>query len=155
MINLSKRVFTLFALFIFTTIHIGCLSPIAIRAAGGAAGGAAPSSFNDLGKGEGESYFIARYDDVTKAASKAAGVLSLEPKEKEIKAGQTTLRYSSGKTNQIKLIIERRTVTMTSITFDVGWFGSMALSRLMAQQIIYELEQAGAFLVHWNPERAD
>jgi hypothetical protein len=44
---------------------------------------------------------------------------------------------------------------MTSILFDVGWTGSMAFGRLMARQINSELEEAGAFLVDWRPDRVD
>jgi hypothetical protein len=43
----------------------------------------------------------------------------------------------------------------TSILFDVGWTGSLALGRLMARQINFELEESGAFLVDWTPDRVD
>jgi hypothetical protein len=51
--------------------------------------------------------------------------------------------------------IEPRTETMTSVLFDVGWTGSIAFGRLMARQINFELEEAGAFLVDWTPDRVD
>ena len=101
-----------------------------MQAAGGAAGGAAPSSSNYLGRGKGESYFIARYDDVIKAALRAGEVLSLEMKEKKVEAQQASIQYDDGKANKIKLLIERRTDTMTSILFDVGWSGSIAFGRM-------------------------
>jgi len=140
------------ALVVFLMMNGGCMSPIVMQAAGGAAGGAAPSSSNYLGRGKGESYFIARYDDVIKAALRAGEVLSLEMKEKKVEAQQASLRYDDGKANKIELLIERRTDTMTSILFDVGWFGSVAYGRLMARQIISELDEAGAFLEDWMPE---
>ena len=83
---------------------------------------------------------------------RAGEVLALEMKEKKVEFQQTSLQYDDGKANKIKLLIERRTDTMTSITFDVGWSGSIAFGRLMARQIISELDQAGAFLEDWTPE---
>jgi hypothetical protein len=141
-----------FALGILMMVNGGCLSPFVMQAAGGAAGGAGPSSSNYLGRGRGESYFIARYDDVIKAALRAGELLALEIKEKKVEAQKTSLQYEDGKANKIKLLIERRTDTMTSILFDVGWFGSVAFGRLMARQIISELDQAGAFLEDWTAE---
>ena len=137
------------ALVVFIMINGGCMSPFAIQAAGGAAGGAAPASSDYLGRGKAESYFIAQYDDVITAVMRAGEELSLEMKEKKIDAQWASFQYDDGKSNKIKLLIERRTETMTSIVFDVGWFGSIAFGRLMARQIIVELDQAGAFLEDW------
>jgi hypothetical protein len=41
----------------------------------------------------------------------------------------------------------------TSIRFDVGWTGSLAVGRLMARRINLELKEAGAFLVDRTPGR--
>ena len=123
MVTSFKRCIVFFVLAVFMLINGGCVSPYVMEAAGGAAGGAAPSSSDYLGRGKGESYFIARYDD--------------------------------GKANKIKLFIERRTDTLTSIVFDVGWFGSIAFGRLTARQIIAELDQAGAFLEDWMGQGFD
>ena len=152
MVTSSKHCNVFFALLVFMVINGGCMSPFVMQAAGGAAGGAAPSSSNYLGRGKGESYFIARYDDVIKAALRAGEVLSLEMKEKKVEAQQASIQYDDGKANKIKLLIERRTDTMTSILFDVGWSGSIAFGRLMARQIISELDEAEAFLEDWTPE---
>lgn len=152
MVASSKHCIVFLALVVFTMINGGCMAPFVMQAAGGAAGGAAPSSSNYLGRGKGESYFIARYDDVIKAALRAGEVLSLEMKEKKVEAQQASIQYDDGKANKIKLLIERRTDTMTSILFDVGWSGSIAFGRLMARQIISELDEAEAFLEDWTPE---
>ena len=152
MVTAIKHFIVFFALGVLMIIQSGCLAPFVMQAAGGAAGGAAPSSSDYLGTGKEETYFIARYDDVVKAAIRAGEVLSLELREKKFEAQQASLQYEDGKTNKIKLVIERRTDTMTSILFDVGWFGSIAFGRLMARQVISELDQAGAFLEDWMPE---
>ena len=151
MVTSFKHFILFFMLGVFIMINGGCVSPFVMQTAGGAAGGAAPSSSENLGRGKGESYFIARYDDVVEAALKAGEALSLEIKEKKVEAQQASIQYVDGKADKINLLIERRTDTMTSILFDVGWFGSMAFSHMMARQITDELDQAGAFLEDWLP----
>lgn len=139
------------ALFIFLICNVGCLSPIAINTIG-AAGSNTPAAFNVLGGGKGESYWIARYDDVTAAALRAGEALSLEIKKKKIEKDRALIRFSDTQDNKIDLTIDRRTDTMTSILFDVGWFGSVAFGRLLANQIIDELKDSNAFLEDWTPE---
>lgn len=109
-------------------------------------------AFNHLGGGKGESYWIARYEDVTAAAMQAAEALSLETKAKTIEKDHAFYRFSDTKDKAIELFIERRTKTMTSIMFDVGWFGSVAFGRLLVNQIIFELIESGAFLEDWTPQ---
>ena len=144
----------LIASFIFLICIVGCLSPIAINTIG-AAGSGTPVASNFLGGGKGESYWIARYDDVTAAALRAGEALSLEVKEKKIEKDRTLIRFSDGQDKKIDLVIDRRTDTMTSILFDVGWFGSVAFGRLLANQIIDELKDSNAFLEDWTPEIND
>ena len=141
----------LIALLGFLICNVGCLSPIAINTIG-AAGSGSPVAFNVLGGGKGESYWIAKYDDVTAAALRAGEALSLEVKEKKIETDRTVIRFSDGQDKKIDLVIDRRTDTMTSILFDVGWFGSVAFGRLLANQIIDELKDSKAFLEDWTPE---
>ena len=131
--------------------NVGCLSPLAINAVG-SAGSAAPVASNNLGGGKGESFWIAQYDDVIEAVLQAGEVLSLELREKKIEQDQASFRFQDAKAERIDLLIERRTDTMTSILFDVGWFGSVAFGRLMFRQIISELDEAGDFLEDWIPE---
>ena len=153
--NLFRRALTLFVPIIFMTILGGCLSPVAFQAVGGAAGGAGPSASEYRGAGKGESYFIAHYEDVIQEVLKTGKTLSLELEEKKVDEDRASLRYFGGKANKINLVIEPRTETMTSILFDVGWSGSIALGRLMARQIHFELKEAGAFLVDWTPDTVD
>ncbi len=141
----------LIAMFIFLISNVGCLSPVAMSTIG-AAGSGTPVAFNHLGGGKGESFWIARYDDVTAAALRAAEALSLEVKGKKVEKDRTFFRFSDAKDKKIDLFIDRRTDTVTSILFDVGWFGSVAFGRLLANQIIFELYDSESFLEDWTPE---
>jgi hypothetical protein len=117
----------------------------------GTAGSNAPVAFNNSGGGKGESFWIAQYDDVIDAVLQAGEVLSLELKEKTIEKDQAFFRFHDDKAERIDLFIERRTDSMTSILFDVGRSGSVAFGRLMARQIIEELNESGSFLEDWTP----
>jgi len=140
----------LLAVFLFLICNTGCLSPLAMNTVG-VAGSGAPVAFNHLGGGKGETYWIARYDAVIEAALRAGEVLSLVVNDKKIEEDRTFLRFTDLKNKKIDLIIERRTETMTSIMFDVGWSGSATFGRLMANQIIFELKHSNAFLEDWAP----
>ncbi len=146
------RLVRLIALFIFLIYNVGCLAPIALNSMG-AASSTAPVAFNNLGGGKGESFWIAQYDDVIAATLRAAEALSLEVKGNKVEKDQAFFRFYDAKTARIDLFIERRSDTMTSIKFDVGWFGSVAFGRLMARQIISELNESESFLEDWTPEK--
>lgn len=144
------RIVRLIVLFIVLTFNVGCLSPIALSTMG-TVGSSAPVVFHDSGRGKGESFWIAKYADVITATSRAGEVLSLELKEKKIENNQTFFRFYDAKKDGIDLFIERRSDTMTSLKFNVGWFGSVAFGRLMVRQIIDELSDSGDFLEDWTP----
>ena len=144
------RIVRLIALCIVLICNVGCLSPLAISTMGTAASDA-PVAFHNSGGGKGESFWIAQYDDVIDAALRAGEALSLEVKEKKIEKDQAFFRFYDGKKERIDLFIERRTATMTSIRFNVGWFGSVAFGRLIARQIIDELNDSASFLEDWTP----
>ena len=144
------RTVRLFALFIILIGNDGCLSPIALSTIG-TAGSNAPVAFNNTGGGQSESFWIAKYDDVVAAVLRAGDALSLEVKDKKIENDQTFFRFYDAKKERIDLFIERRSDTVTSIKFDVGWFGSVGFGRLIARQVIFELDEAGGFLEDWTP----
>jgi hypothetical protein len=141
----------LIGVFVFLICNIGCLSPLALNTVG-AAGSGAPVAFHSAGGGKGETYWVARYDDVIAAALQAGQVLSLAVKDKKIETERTFLSFTDLKDNKIDLVIERRTETMTYIMFDVGWYGSASFGRLLANQIIFELQDSNAFLEDWTPK---
>jgi hypothetical protein len=144
------RLGTLTVLLFVLVCNVGCLSPLALSTMG-TAGSNAPVVFNHLGGGQGESFCIAEYDHVIAATLRTAEALSLVEKEKNAEKDQTFFRYYDAKKDKIDLLIERRSATMTSIKFNVGWFGSLAFGRLMMQQIIFELKESKSFLEDWTP----
>jgi hypothetical protein len=148
--NLIATFFKLILVAGFLPCMAGCIPPLAIQSIG-AAGSGAPVAFNHLGGGKGESYWIATYNDVTKATMETAKALSLKVKDKKIEKDRATLRFSDDTDRTIDVVIERRSDTMTSVVFDVGWLGSLAFGRLFANQIIFELFESNAFLEDWTP----
>lgn len=148
------RTVRLIVLLAVLTLNVGCLSPIAISTMGTVSSNA-PVIFNNSGAGKGESFWIARYDDVVAATSRAGEALSLELKEKKIENGQTFFRFYDAKKDGIDLFIERRSDTMTSLKFDVGWFGPITFGHLMVRQIIDELSDSGKFLEDWTPLKSN
>ena len=152
--KISLHILESTALFSFLIWNVGCFSPLALTTIG-AAGSGAPVAINHLGGGRGESYWIARYEDVTAAAMRAAKVLSLEVKEKKIEKERAFFRFSDAENKTIALTIERRTATMTSVLFDVGWRGSVAFGHLLVNQIEFELTESDSFLEDWTPDTRD
>jgi len=129
----------------------GCAAPIALGTME-TAGSSAPVVFNHLRGGQEESYCIAKYDAVIAATLRAGEALSLEVQEKKVEKDQAYFRFCDAKKDKIDVFVERRSDTMTSIKLDVGWLGSLAFERLLAQQIISELTQSKSFLEDWTPE---
>ena len=144
------RLNTLIVLLIVLVFNAGCLST-ATMSTMGTVGGNAPVAFNNSGGGKGESFWVAPYDDVIDAVLQAGEVLSLEVKEKTIEKDQAFFRFQDDKAERIDLFVERRTDSLTSIMFDVGRSGSLAFGRLMARQIIDELNESQSFLEDWSP----
>ena len=143
------RIGTLITFLFVFVCNVGCLSPIALSTMG-SVGSDAPVVFNRLRGGQGESFCIAKYGDVIDATLRAGEALCLEVKEKKVEKDQTFFRFYDAKKEKIDLFIERRSETMTSIKFDVGWFGPIAFGHLMTRQIISELKQSESFLEDWT-----
>ena len=140
-----------------------CAVVIAIAACGGcvlpaatilpAATGAAPVVVEPRGSGRGDSFWVARYDDVVKAALRAGQTLSLELREKTVEEDNATLVFADDRDTEITLRIDRRTATVTRIRYDVGSRDLESFARLVGQQIIDELNDADAFLVDWSDKK--
>ena len=114
--------------------------------------GTAPVVGEYLVAGKGDSFWVARYDDVVQATLRAGEKLSLELKDEEIEEGRTKLRYVDGRGKEISLLIEHRTDTVTRVRFEVGSSEFSGFAHLFGRQIIHELNDAGAFLVDWSVE---
>lgn len=152
--NFSKIKMRSFALVIGLICIMGCVSPVALNTMG-TVGSNAPVAFNKLSRGQIESFWIANYDDVIAATLRAGEALSLSLKEKKVENDLAFYRFYDAKKERIDLSIERRSDTMTSVRFNVGWYGNVALSRLMAKQIISELNQSGSFPEDWKYKMSD
>ena len=105
------------------------------------------------GSGRGDSFWVARYDDVVKAALRAGRTLELELREKTVEEDNATLVFADDRDTEITLRIERRTATVTRIRYDVGSRNLESFARLVGQQIIDELNDADAFLVDWSDKK--
>ena len=119
-----------------------CAAPIAMQGLSSSS----PVAFSYIGRGKGDSSWLARYEDVVLATQRAGQALSLKLEKQEIGEDQTVFHYIDGKGKELDVLIERRTETMTYARFDVGPFGSLAMCRLMAKSIIFGINKADAFL---------
>lgn len=125
----------------------GCATAVPIVAG---AAGSTPVVGQYLVQGEADSFWIARYDDVVQATLRAGETLSLEVDHKEVGEDHAELHFSDDQDQEIVLIIERRTETVTRVHFDAGSQEFVGFARLLARQIIQELKDADAFLVNWS-----
>jgi hypothetical protein len=116
------------------------------------AAGTAPVVGQYLSQGEGDSFWVARYDDVVRATFRAAEKLSLELKQKEIEESSTKLHLYDDRGKEIVLFVEHRTDTVTRVHFDTGSREFSGVARLLARQIVQELKDEDAFLVNWSDE---
>jgi hypothetical protein len=69
---------------------------------------------------------VSKYDDVTAATLRAGEALSLETEKKQMVKDRAVLRFYHASKDRVDVPIERRSATVTSITFDVGRSGAIA-----------------------------
>jgi len=136
---------------LFLTCLCGCAAPLAMQAFSSSG----PVAFNSIGRGKGDSSWLARYDDVVQATLRAGQVLSLKLEKKEVGKDQTVFQYIYGKEKKLDILIERRTETVTYARFSVGMFGSKTMGRLMVRQIVFEMNQEGKFLRDLHSAESD
>jgi hypothetical protein len=129
----------------------GCAAPLSLQGLSSSS----PVAFSYIGSGKADSCWLARYDDVVLAVQRAGQALSLKLENKKSGEVHMVFHYIDDYGQQLELRIERRTRTVTYARFDVGWFGSKSMGRLMARQIVFEMTEAGAFLRNWHPAAAD
>ena len=110
----------------------GCAPPLSVQNVGTNV----PTVFSSTGSGEGDSAWYARYEDMLQATLDAGENLSLELIEKTIGTDQSVLNFIDDQGSKLDITIERRTDSVTRVHFDVGFFGSTSMGRLMARQII-------------------
>lgn len=121
--------------------NVGCLSPAALGTME-TTGNEAPVVLDHFGRGQGEGFFVAEYDDVKAATLRAAHALSLEVKDQKVEKNKAFFRCYDAVNDRVDVFIVRRSETVTSIRYDVGWFGSVGLGRLMFREIVSELHRS-------------
>ena len=117
---------------------------------GSSAGQAGVSRFEG---GKLKSFEVARYEDVVAAARRAGEAISLELRREATEVDKTSLYYIAGEKEEVKVLIERRTDTLTYIQIDVGLFGSKGLAIVMINQIIEEIASKGKYLQEWSHQQ--
>ena len=121
--------------------NFGCLSPVALGTME-TTGNEAPVVFNHFSRGEAVAFFVAKFDVVVAATQCAAQGLLLDVSEKKIKENQPFFRCHDAMNDRVDSLIVRRSETVTSIKYDVGWFGSVGFGRLMLRQLTSELRRS-------------
>jgi hypothetical protein len=137
----NMRTGTLAAVLFSLFFIVGCFSPVALSTME-TTGNEAPVVFDHLGRGQGEGFFVAKYDDVNTAALRAAQALSLEVKEQKVTKNRAFFRFYDALNDRVDILVVRRSETVTSIRYDVGWLGAVGLGRLMFRQIVSELHRS-------------
>ena len=118
---------------------------------GSSAGQAGVSRFEG---GKLKSFQVARYEDVVEATRRAGETISLELRRESTEVDKTTLQFVAGKNEEVKVLIERRTDSLTYIQIDVGLFGSKGLAIVMTNQIMHEIASEGKYLEEWSHQQA-
>jgi hypothetical protein len=137
----SMRTGTLLAIMLPLFCNVGCFSPVALSTME-TTGNEAPVVFEHFGRGQGEGFFLAKYADVNAATLRAAHALSLEGKDRKVDRNQAFFRFYDAMNDRVDIFIVRRSDTVTSIRYAVGWFGSVGFGRLVFRQIISELHRS-------------
>lgn len=127
----------------------GCVA--AVPVATGIAG-AVPAVRQQFEHGEEDSYWIARFDDVVNASLQAQEKLSMKIKEKTIKEKHAKLTLADDRDEEISLLIERLTDTVTRVHFVTGSQAFEGFAHLFSRQIVQELKDKNAFVVQWTQD---
>jgi Protein of unknown function (DUF3568) len=155
-LTISNKLLSLAAIWLVLTVGYGCsaclgsclLGPSVT--VGSSAGQAGISGYRN---GKVKSFEVARYEEVVAAACRAGEAISLELQREATEDDKTTLHYIDGQNDIVKVLIERRTATLTYIEIDVGLFGSQGLALVMINQIIHEIASEGKYLQEWSHQK--
>ncbi len=156
-LTICNKLLSLAAIWLVLTVGYGCsacispclLGPSSVTV-GSSAGQAGISNYES---GKVKSFEVARYEDVVEATRRAGEAISLELQKEATETDQTTLYYIAGEKEKVKVLIERRTDTLTYIQIDVGLFGSKGLAIVMINQIIHEIASEGKYLQEWSHQK--
>ncbi len=142
----------------------------------GAGATAAQSGATFFARGKFRSFELVRFDDALTAMRDAAGKLSLEAMEDQVRrvsgrvAGgsadadadstgpdvsgeRARMVYRDERGQSLVVVIQKRTATVTMIQIDAGTFGEAGIASLLLSQTLDNLADMGAYVDEWN--RAD
>jgi hypothetical protein len=131
----------------------GCISPCLFGPSVNVGSSAGQAGVSRYETGRVKSLELARYEDVVEATRRAGEAISLELQKEATDTDRTTLSYIDGKNEKVKVLIERRTATLTYVQIDVGLFGSKGLALVVINQIIYEISSKGGYLQGWSHQK--
>ena len=131
----------------------GCISPCLFGPSVNVGSSAGQAGVSRYETGRVKSLELARYEDVVEATRRAGEAISLELQKEATDTDRTTLSYIDGKKEKVKVLIERRTATLTYVQIDVGLFGSKGLALVVINQIIYEISSKGGYLQGWSHQK--
>lgn len=131
----------------------GCISPCLFGPSVNVGSSAGQAGVSRYETGRVKSLELARYEDVVEATRRAGEAISLELQKESTDTDRTTLSYIDGKNEKVKVLIERRTATLTYVQIDVGLFGSKGLALVVINQIIYEISSKGGYLQGWSHQK--
>ena len=154
--TMCNRLLSLAAIWLILAVSSGCavcLSPLVLGPSATVGSSAGEAGISRYENGRIKSFELARYEDVVEATRRAGEVLSLKLKKEAANAEQSTFDYVDDKNEQVKVIIEPRTDSLTHIQIDVGFFGSKGLALVMINQIVNEIASKGKYLQEWPHQR--
>ena len=154
--TMCNRLLSLAAIWLILAVSSGCavcLSPLVLGPSATVGSSAGEAGISRYENGRIKSFELARYEDVVEATRRAGEVLSLKLKKEAANAEQSTFDYVDDKNEQVKVIIEPRTDSLTHIQIDVGFFGSKGLALVMINQIVNEIASEGKYLQNWPHQR--
>jgi hypothetical protein len=152
-LTIFNRLVLLAAIWLILTVGYGCsacISPCLLGPSASIGSNAGQAGVSRYETGRVKSFELARYENVVEATRRAGEAISLELREEVTDTDQTTLYYTAGKNEKVKVLIERQTDTLTYIQIDVGLFGSQGLALVMINQIIHEISMSGDYLQEWS-----
>jgi hypothetical protein len=151
-----NKLLSLAAIWLALTASWGCaacLSPLVLGPSATVGSTAGEAGISRYESGRIKSFELARYEDVVEATRRAGEALSLKLQKEAINTDQSTFYYIDDRNEQVKVVIEPRTDSLTHIQIDVGLFGSKGLALVMINQIVNEIAREGKYLQEWPHQR--
>jgi hypothetical protein len=155
-LTICNKLLSLAAIGLFLTVGYGCSACVGFCLFGPSVtvgSSASEAGISRYESGRVKSFELARYDDVVAATRRAGEASSLELRKEATETNQTTLHYITGENDKVKVLIERKTDTLTYIEIDVGLFGSKGLAFFMINQIIHEIASESKYLQEWSHKK--